>query len=135
MVQTQDRAATAAPVLIVGCGPVGATLALMLAQRGVAVTVVDKAAKIYALPRAIAFDSDALRILLGLGIGGDDYPNVPVPKVRLISPWFGMIGDARTDHARDTHPAQSTFHQPALEEALRARLRALPDRAEPDDRH
>ncbi len=127
MTEVAGRAATAARILIAGCGPVGATLALMLAQRGVAVTVVDKAAEPYPLPRAIALDSDAFRILQGAGISSDDYPSVPVPRVRLISPWFGRIGDAATDHLRDTHPAQSTFHQPALEEALRARLRALPE--------
>lgn len=130
MTDVTGRAAAASPVLVVGCGPVGATLALMLAQRGVAVTVVDQTKEPYPLPRAIAFDSDAFRILQGAGIGSDDYPTVPVPRVRLISPWFGQIGNAATDHLRDTHPAQSTFYQPALEETLRARLRAMPDRVD-----
>ncbi|MDO5633054.1 MAG: bifunctional 3-(3-hydroxy-phenyl)propionate/3-hydroxycinnamic acid hydroxylase [Paracoccus sp. (in: a-proteobacteria)] len=114
------------PVLVVGCGPVGATLALILARRGVRVMVIDRAEGIYPLPRAIAFDSDAFRILQAAGIGSADFDHVQVPRIRLISPWFGVLGDVDARQQRDTYPVQSTFHQPGLEEELRRRLRAMP---------
>ena len=50
-------------VLIVGFGPVGATIANLLGSYGVRTLVVDKATEIFMAPRAIALDNEALRIL------------------------------------------------------------------------
>lgn len=109
-------------VLVVGCGPVGATLALMLGRRGISALVIDKAPDIYAAPRAIAFDFDALRILQSAGLGSDDFDQVRIPFVRMISPIFGEFARINTAREVDTHPMQITFYQPDLERALRRRL-------------
>ncbi|WP_095200341.1 bifunctional 3-(3-hydroxy-phenyl)propionate/3-hydroxycinnamic acid hydroxylase [Mesorhizobium carmichaelinearum] len=109
-------------VLIVGCGPVGATLANMLAMRGVHTLVVDKAEQIYAAPRAIAFDSDALRILQSVGLTDSDFGQTVIPYVRMRSPIFGEFARVNTAREVDTHPLQITFHQPSLEAALRRKL-------------
>lgn len=58
-------------VLIVGGGPTGATLALLLARRGVNAIVVDKEADIYPLPRAAHIDHEVMRIFQELGIAGE----------------------------------------------------------------
>ncbi len=50
-------------VLVVGFGPVGATLAALLGGYGVRALVVDRAEEIHAAPRAVALDHEALRIL------------------------------------------------------------------------
>ena len=50
-------------VAIVGCGPTGATLALLLACYGVRTVIIDKALDIYPLPRAVLFDVEIMRIL------------------------------------------------------------------------
>lgn len=108
--------------LIVGCGPVGATLALMLGRRGVSTLVIDKASDIFLAPRAIAFDYDALRILQSIDVGEEDFEQVKIPFVRMISPLFGEFARINTAHEIDTHPMQITFYQPDLERTLRQKL-------------
>ncbi len=110
---------TKTQVIIVGCGPVGATLALMLGQRGVQTLIIDKALDIFLAPRAIAFDFDALRILQSLGLGEEDFNQVRIPFVRMISPIFGEFARINTAREIDTHPMQITFYQPDLERASR----------------
>ena len=56
-------------VLIVGYGPVGQLLSILLAQRGLRVTAVDRWPRPYAMPRAVAFDGEAARILAVAGLG------------------------------------------------------------------
>jgi 2-polyprenyl-6-methoxyphenol hydroxylase-like FAD-dependent oxidoreductase len=56
-------------VVIVGAGPVGLTLAVLLAQRGSAVTVIERWPTPYPLPRAVHFDHEVGRILQSCGIG------------------------------------------------------------------
>ncbi len=56
-------------VLIVGYGPVGATLANLLGTAGVSVGIVESAAAIYDKPRAVGIDHEALRIFQWAGLG------------------------------------------------------------------
>lgn len=58
-------------VLIVGGGPTGATLGLMLARRGINALIIDKAAEIYPLPRAAHIDHEVMRIFQELGIADE----------------------------------------------------------------
>ena len=51
----------AVDVLVVCCGPVGATVANLLARHGVKVMVVDRSTEVFMAPRAIALDNEALR--------------------------------------------------------------------------
>ena len=55
-------------VAIVGAGPVGLTLSILLAQRGWKVGIFDKQAAIYPLPRAVHFDHEVARILQAAGV-------------------------------------------------------------------
>ena len=55
-------------VPIVGFGPVGATLANLLAQQGMKVLVLDREADIYQLPRALHFDGECMRVFQAAGI-------------------------------------------------------------------
>jgi 3-(3-hydroxy-phenyl)propionate hydroxylase len=57
------------PVVIVGAGPVGMTLALDLAQQGIAVIVLDDDNKLSAGSRAICFAKRTLEIWDRLGVG------------------------------------------------------------------
>lgn len=57
------------PVIVVGAGPVGLTTALDLAQRGIAVVVVDDDYKLSTGSRAICFAKRTLEIWDRLGIG------------------------------------------------------------------
>lgn len=113
-------------VLIVGYGPVGATVANLLARHGVRTLVVDRFTDIFALPRAIALDSDALRILQYAGLSEGDFEKVAIPYVRLQSPLCGLFGRMNTLGSLNGHPKLVTFYQPELERALRARLAQTP---------
>ena len=111
-----------ADVLIVGCGPVGATMANLLGRYGVKVVIIDKSVEIFAAPRAIALDNEALRILQLAGLPEDAFATVAIPYVRMCSPFFGEFARAETAGSIDGHPKLVTFYQPDLERALRARL-------------
>ncbi|WP_267618504.1 bifunctional 3-(3-hydroxy-phenyl)propionate/3-hydroxycinnamic acid hydroxylase MhpA [Gordonia bronchialis] len=63
-------------VAIVGGGPVGVLLAILLGQRGHRVRVVEKWPTPYAQPRAVTYDHEIARILSILGIDSDDDPAV-----------------------------------------------------------
>lgn len=54
-----DTLPSAMDVLVVGYGPVGAAIALLLARQGVQVMVADKSTGIFMAPRAIALDNEA----------------------------------------------------------------------------
>ncbi|RYH71119.1 MAG: bifunctional 3-(3-hydroxy-phenyl)propionate/3-hydroxycinnamic acid hydroxylase [Alcaligenaceae bacterium] len=65
-----------ADVAVVGCGPVGTLLAVLLGQRGHRVTIVDKWPEPYEQPRAVTYDHEIARILAILGIDSDNDPAV-----------------------------------------------------------
>src|SRR5262245_33794311 len=54
--------------LIVGFGPVGATMANLLARKGLRVAVIDAERGIYGKPRALTFDHEAMRIFQACGL-------------------------------------------------------------------
>ena len=54
-------AQTETDVAIVGFGPVGALLANLLGQAGLAVVVLERDAGLHPLPRAVHFDGEVMR--------------------------------------------------------------------------
>jgi 3-(3-hydroxy-phenyl)propionate hydroxylase len=113
-------------VLLVGLGPVGATVANLLGRYGVRTLVIDKADGIFMAPRAIALDNDALRILQMAGLEDDAFAKVRIPRVRMRSPLFGDYAVADTSSEVDDLPMLVTFYQPELERVLRKRLGKYP---------
>jgi len=69
-------------VLVVGYGPVGATVTCLLGQYGVRTLVIDKAPNIFLAPRAIVLDNDALRVLQWAGLPEGAFARLPIPQVR-----------------------------------------------------
>jgi flavoprotein hydroxylase len=114
-------------VAIVGFGPVGNALAILLAQRGRTVTVLERWPEPYPLPRAVHFDHEVGRILQSCGVG-DEVRAVSEPAD--IYEWrngtgttllrFGQKGDGPSGW-----PASSMFNQPALEALLARRAAEL----------
>lgn len=109
-------------VIVVGLGPVGAVMANLLAHQGLDVLVIEAATEIFAAPRAIALDNEALRILQMCGLAEGDFETVAIPHVRMHSPMFGQFGQANSCGPLDGHPKLVTFFQPELETVLRQRL-------------
>ncbi|MGV9367217.1 bifunctional 3-(3-hydroxy-phenyl)propionate/3-hydroxycinnamic acid hydroxylase MhpA [Amycolatopsis sp. NPDC003731] len=115
-------------VVIVGNGPIGATLSVLLAQRGWRVMVLERRPRPYRLPRATSFDGETARLLAATGIGPD--------LGRITAPANGyqwqtadgqtLLDIAFTTEGRYGWPDANTMHQPALEELIAARVRDLP---------
>nr|AXL05874.1 3-(3-hydroxyphenyl)propionate hydroxylase [uncultured bacterium] len=115
-------------VVIVGNGPIGATLSVLLAQRGWRVTVLERRARPYKLPRATSFDGETARLLAATGIG-PDLGGITMPANGYQ--WQTAAGETLLDIAFTTAgpygwPDANTMHQPALEELIAARAAALP---------
>jgi flavoprotein hydroxylase len=115
-------------VAIVGYGPVGQTLAILLAQRGWRVGVFEKQPVAYPLPRAVHFDHEVGRILQGAGVAGE--------LAELTEPadfyeWRNAAGETLLRFASRAAglcgwPEANMFAQPELERLLDARARSLP---------
>jgi len=114
-------------VVIVGAGPVGLTLSILLAQRGHRVTILERHAAPYPQPRAAHFDHEVGRILQSAGIG-DDLAEFSEPAD--IYEWrngdgLPLLRLGRVGPGPSGWPLSSMFHQPALEDALERRALAL----------
>src|SRR5262249_41658734 len=121
-------------VAIVGYGPVGQTLAILLRQRGWRVGVVQKRPPPSPppppspLPRAVHCDHEVARIFQAAGLGGD-IPRLTEPAD--IYEWRNAAGETLlVISARGTSlsgwPEANMFAQPELERTLDARARTLP---------
>ncbi|RZS36324.1 flavoprotein hydroxylase [Herbihabitans rhizosphaerae] len=117
-----------ADVAIVGYGPVGQVLAILLAQRGWRVVVLEKWSTPYTMPRAVSFDGESARILAGAGIDGV-FGEIGEPSRDYT--WKNAAGDVllHVDIAEDGYcgwPDSTSMFQPGLEEALADRGAELP---------
>ncbi|WP_018656645.1 bifunctional 3-(3-hydroxy-phenyl)propionate/3-hydroxycinnamic acid hydroxylase [Actinomadura flavalba] len=116
-------------IVIVGYGPVGQVLAVLLAQAGREVVVLERWADPYPLPRAVAYDAESARILATTGIDPSlgphgrplgDYVWRNQDGVELLA-FTGLheIGP-------QGWPGVTSMYQPGLEDALIARGAELP---------
>lgn len=116
-------------VLVVGLGPVGAALSLLLADQGLSVIAVEKEPQVYPLPRAAHFDHEIMRLFQQLGV------DEAVARHARVAPAYEFRNAAgevlmRFDLDARAGPsgwaASYMFHQPAVEIAMRERLQASP---------
>ena len=115
-------------VLVVGAGPTGLALAILLGQRGLRVAVVERHRGVYPLPRAVHLDDEVYRLLHGLGVG-DAFGAITEPclGMRLLDEKHAVLAQFdRQPLGPSGLPQANMFDQPALEELLRARLADLP---------
>ena len=116
-------------VLIVGGGPTGITLAILLAKRRVSVIVAEKEAEIYPLPRAAHIDHEGMRILQEAGVA-----DAVMATSRRASRYdfLNAKGDLLLRFEGGDQlgpggwPAANMIHQPSVEAELRKVLFALP---------
>ena len=110
-------------VVIVGCGPVGAALAIMLRAHGFAVTVIERHRTMYHLPRAIMMGEDVRRSFRHYGLEPHIDP--------MVTPMYGAeFVDQDRNHLLGFElpegslgalgfPTSNMFHQPDLDFMLR----------------
>lgn len=116
-------------VLIVGYGPVGATLANLLGTRGYRVAIVEQALNIYDKPRAITADQEAMRVFQECGLAEEiSRSTVPHPGTDFV----GVEGQVikRFYPQPQPHPLawepSFMFIQPELEATLRMGVGRFP---------
>ncbi|SDN79864.1 3-(3-hydroxy-phenyl)propionate hydroxylase [Klenkia soli] len=107
---------TVGRVVVVGAGPVGLTAALLLAHRGHEVQVLERRAEPSTLPRAVHLDAEAQRVLADAGV---DFARISAPGagLRLLDADHRVLAEFPRDPG-----AAGMFHQPDLEDLLRAAL-------------
>jgi 3-(3-hydroxy-phenyl)propionate hydroxylase len=110
-------------VVIIGFGPVGSTLAALLALRGLRVHVVDRDTDIYPLPRAVHFDQEIMRVLQEVGIADElSAATIVNPGMDFLAADRQVLLSMRPDGSTPSGwPASIFFHQPDLERRLRDR--------------
>lgn len=123
--------ASVADVVIVGLGPVGKLLAILIGRSGRSVIVADRKQRGYPLPRAVTHDSEFARILQSIGLAPDKIPDV-------TEPYDSMYVWRNADHETLVEVDWSGvgpsgwyntyfFNQPALEERMEELLARLPN--------
>ena len=125
-----SRMETDFDVAIVGCGPVGATLAIALGQQGVRVLAIERETSVHHLPRAVCFDGEILRMYQTLGLA-DGIAEVSAPMHGFR--YENELGQALIDWPLPYDKAGSQgwgaaymFHQPDVERLMRDAMASLP---------
>ena len=116
-----------ADVAVVGYGPVGQLLAILLGRSGWRVDVLERWPEPYPLPRAVHLDHEVARVLQGAGVmaalAGRSEP-------ASVYEWRNAAGEILLRIGRDAEhslsgwPESLMFHQPELERILDARARS-----------
>jgi 2-polyprenyl-6-methoxyphenol hydroxylase-like FAD-dependent oxidoreductase len=112
---------------IVGYGPVGQTLAILLGQKGWRVGVLEKQPAAYPLPRAVHFDHEVGRILQAAGVAEHI---VGASEAANVYEWRNAAGETLLRFASKAAslsgwPEGNMFAQPEIERLLDARARSL----------
>ncbi|GKQ39956.1 FAD-dependent monooxygenase [Streptomyces sp. A012304] len=118
-----------ADVAVIGYGPVGRLLALLLGRRGKRVVVIERQPRAYPLPRAVHFDDEVGRIFQSVGVPPDSMTDVVTPYNEFYE-W--RAADRRPLLRLDWRGLGPSgwhvshfFYQPALEALLSARVESL----------
>ena len=112
------------PVIVVGAGPAGCTAALLLADYGIPVTLLERYPQPHPLPRAVHLDDEVARVLDRVGVSeGFLARSRPGSGLRLLDARHRVMAEFRRDQQPGQHgfPQANMFHQPDLEELLLAR--------------
>jgi 2-polyprenyl-6-methoxyphenol hydroxylase-like FAD-dependent oxidoreductase len=125
MESTGDSSSGDAQVLIAGAGPVGLSLAVDLARRGVAVRIVDTLAQPTAESRAIVVHSRTLDHFEALGVLDAVMERAIVSTGMEVHSGGRTIAAVGFDHIHAVHPYSVSLVQSETEAVLAARLAQL----------
>jgi len=82
-------------VVVVGCGPVGAGAAILLAREGLRVSVLERSREVYDRPRAVFLDGETVRAFQRVGLGRE--------IDALLQPWREDDAAWFTDSRHNSH--------------------------------
>jgi 3-(3-hydroxy-phenyl)propionate hydroxylase len=123
--RTKVRADGQDRVIVVGAGPVGCTAALLLADYGVPVTLLERHTEPHPLPRAVHLDDEVARILGRVGVSDEFLARSrSCSGLRLLDAGHRVMAEFRREHETGVNgfPQANMFHQPDLEQLLLARV-------------
>jgi 3-(3-hydroxy-phenyl)propionate hydroxylase len=111
-------------VAIVGCGPVGAFCALLLADEGLRVAILERSPEPVVLPRAVGLDGESVRAFQRIGLG-DRVAAILQPRREGEQVLFTdskhrpLFGTEFPEHGANGWRDVAFFDQPELEALLR----------------
>jgi 3-(3-hydroxy-phenyl)propionate hydroxylase len=118
---------TEVPVLVVGAGPVGVTMANLLGTYGVQTLVIERSPAVYDFPRAVGLDDEALRTFQSVGLVKemlrDMIQNVPMRMYTAGQKCFAEILPSTREFGWFR---RNMFSQPLGETTLRRGLARFP---------
>jgi 3-(3-hydroxy-phenyl)propionate hydroxylase len=120
---------TQEPLIIIGAGPAGCTAALLLADFGLPVTLLERHTQPHSLPRAVHLDDEVARTLDRIGVSeGFLARSRPGSGLRLLDASHRVMAEFSRSHQASQHgfPQANMFHQPDLEELMLARIQQHP---------
>lgn len=114
-------------VAIVGYGPVGQTLAILMGQMGYSVGVFERWPSLYPLPRAVVYDHEIRRVFRKIGLR-EELDRISQPSA--CYQWFNADWDVLVEidwsaESISGGPAAHLFNQPFLEEILDCKAKAI----------
>lgn len=116
-------------VVIVGYGPVGATLANLLVQQGLSVAILEREASVYHLARAGHIDAEVMRVFQSVGVGDAMEAESGITLgMRFLDADGALLMEWKRGGAKGPlgWVSDYMFYQPTLEGILRKRLQASP---------
>jgi resorcinol 4-hydroxylase (NADPH) len=110
-------------VLIVGAGPAGLTLALLLAERGRTVAVYERWASAFPLPRAAAMSHETVRTFQSAGMLDQLRPCLDLELTKLATSLYASDGEVLATMTfpgagESGFPPMISFHQPDVDRVL-----------------
>lgn len=111
------------PVIVIGAGPTGLTIANLLVRYGVEVLLVERNLTTVQEPRAVSIDDESLRTMQSAGVVNELLPNVVLGYgSEYFSPRGRRFLKVKPTTLEYGYPRRNAFRQPVLEAILRAHL-------------
>jgi 3-(3-hydroxy-phenyl)propionate hydroxylase len=111
------------PVIVIGAGPTGLTLAGLLARYGTDVLVIEKNPDTVQEPRAVSIDDESLRTMQAVGVVNELIPNLVLGYgSEYFSPGGRPFLKVKPQTLEYGYPRRNAFRQPVLEAILRNNL-------------
>ena len=111
------------PIIVVGAGPTGLTLAGLLGRYGIDVLIIERNAQTVTEPRAVSIDDESLRTMQAVGVINELVPHIVLGYgSEYFSPGGRRFLKVKPTTLEYGFPRRNAFRQPVLELLLRENL-------------